>query len=179
MSEQMSTIVYCNACGTAVPEGARFCQNCGAELPSPTGGALTQTAPTSTLPPNPSGVLPPYGFAPPVYPPPPYPVVPGYSTAPTKSGKAVAGFWLGIASIPCFVLSWVGIIIGVLGLIFGLLGRSEARRFAATTGEDPARYGYRQATIGIACAVFGMLASAAFLAYLLNNLDKYGIKLTR
>jgi len=116
--------------------------------------------------------------SPSVYAPPPYPIVPGYVGVPTKSGKAVAGFWLGIASIPCFILSWIGIIIGILGLIFGLLGLSEARHLAAATGESPARYGYRQASIGIACAVVGILASAAFLVYLLNNLDKYGIKIT-
>ena len=97
---------------------------------------------------------------------------------PTKSGKAVAGFWLGIVSIPCCILSWIGIVIGVLGLIFGLLGLSEARRFAAMTQESPARYGYRQARIGILCAMIGIAASAAFLIYLLNNLDKYGIKIT-
>ena len=69
-------------------------------------------------------------------------------------------------------------IIGILGLIFGLLGLNEARRLASATGESPARFGYRQARIGIVCAVIGILASATFLVYLLNNLDKYGIKFT-
>lgn len=114
-----------------------------------------------------------------MYPPPPYPVVPNYVAAPTRSGKAVAGFWLGIISIPCCILSWVGIIIGVLGLIFSVLGVGEARRVGAATGESPARFGYRQARIGIACAVIGILLSTAFLIYLLNNLEKYGITFTR
>ena len=170
-------MVFCNACGTEVPEGARFCQNCGAALSPATSGAVTptsaETAPSSHLP----ATMPPYGYTPPAYPPPPYPLVPGYAAVPAKSGKAIAAFWLGIASIPCCILSWIGIIIGVLGLIFGLLGLGEARRFAATTGDSPARFGYRQASIGIACAVVGILASAAFPVYLLNNLDKYGIKI--
>jgi hypothetical protein len=170
--------MFCNACGTEVPDGARFCQNCGAELVPAAGGTPAQTSTAVLPPPNPPTFIPPYDYAPPVYPPPPYPVVPGYAAAPTKSGKAIAGFWLGIVSIPCFVLSWVGVIIGILGLIFGLLGLSETRRLASTTGESPARFGYRQARIGIACAVIGILASAAFLVYLLNNLDKYGIKFT-
>lgn len=122
--------------------------------------------------------MPPYGYAPPIYPT-PFPAVPGYGAVPTKNGKAVAGFWLGIVSIPCFLLSWIGVIIGALGLIFGLLGLGEARRIAAAMGENRVRFGYRQAIIGIACAVVGILASAAFLIYLLNNLDKYGIKFTR
>jgi len=173
-------MIYCNACGAEVPEGARFCQNCGTELTSATGIMPAPIATASIQPPsNPPTVMPPYGYAPSIYPPPPYSVVPGYGATPTKSGKAVAGFWLGIVSIPCCILSWIGIIIGVLGLIFGLLGLGEARRIAAATGESPARFGYRQATVGIACAVVGILASAAFLIYLLNNLDKYGIKFTR
>jgi zinc ribbon protein len=178
MSERTNTRTFCNACGTEVPEGARFCQNCGAELLPAAGNAAMQPSPAVIPPPNFPAVAPPYGYSPPIYPPPPYPVIPNYAVGPTKSGKAVAGFWLGIVSIPCFVLSWVGVIIGILGLIFGLLGLSEARRLASTMGENPARFGYRQARVGIACAVIGILASAAFLIYLLNNLDKYGIKFT-
>ena len=169
---------YCNTCGAEVPDGARFCQNCGAELAPSAGGAPMPTALTPLPPPNPPAPQAVYGFSPPVYPPPPYPVVPGYAAQPAKSGKAVAGFWLGIVSIPCCILSWVGIIIGVLGLIFSLLGLSEAKRLGATTGEPPARFGYRHASIGIVCAVIGILASAAFLIYLLNNLERYGIKIT-
>ncbi len=178
MSERTNTITFCNACGAEVPEGARFCQNCGAELTSTTGMVPAQTDSALAQPLHSPIVMPPYGYAPPIYPT-PLPAVPGYGAVPTRSGKAVAGFWLGIVSIPCFLLSWIGVIIGILGLIFGLLGLSEARRIAAATGENRVRFGYRQAIIGIACAVVGIVASAAFLIYLLNNLDKYGIKLTR
>ncbi|MDQ2784887.1 MAG: zinc ribbon domain-containing protein [Chloroflexota bacterium] len=171
-------MAFCTACGAEVPEGARFCQNCGAEMTSAVGIVPTQTDPAPIQLPHSPAVMLPYGYAPPNYLP-PFPVAPGYVVAPTRSGKAVAAFWLGIVSIPCCILSWIGIIIGVLGLIFGLLGLGEARRTAAATGESPARYGYRQAAVGIACAVVGIIASAAFLVYLLNNLDKYGIKLTR
>ncbi len=178
MSERTNTITFCNACGTEVPDGARFCQNCGAALAQSVGGDPMPTTPTPQSSPNAPAPLPAYGFPPPIYPP-PYPIVPGSAVQPTKSGKAVAGFWLGIVSIPCCVLSWIGVIVGLLGLIFGLLGLSEARRRSATTGESPVQFGYRQAIIGIVCAVAGIVASVAVLVYLLNNLDKYGIKFTR
>lgn len=178
MAERTSAMTFCNACGTEVPAGARFCQNCGAELEPGIGGAPRQPSTALDPPPIPPAIPPRFGYPPPVYPPPPYPVVPGYAAAPTKNGKAVAGFWLGVISIPCCILSWVGVVIGILGLIFGLLGLGEARQLASTTGESPTRFGYRQAVIGILCAVIGIVASAAFLIYLLNNLDKYGIKFT-
>jgi zinc ribbon protein len=175
----MNTMAYCNACGTEVPEGARFCQNCGAALaPAADSAPITPSHPAILPPPNSPAMTPAPGYTPPVYPPPPYPVVPGYAVTPARSGKAVAGFWLGVASIPCCILSWIGVIIGVLGLIFGLLGLGEARRLGSMAGESPTRFGYRQASIGIACAVIGILASVAVFVYLLNNLDKYGIKIT-
>ncbi len=171
-------MAYCNACGTEVPENARFCQNCGANLSPANDAPVTGHPAMAMQPPYAAPYAPTYGATPPMYPPPPYPIVPGYAALPTKSGKAVAGFWIGIASIPCCILSWIGIIIGILGLIFGLLGWGEARRLAATTGESPLRYGQRQATIGIVCAIIGILASATILIYLLNNLEKYGIKIS-
>lgn len=173
-------MAYCNACGTEVPEGARFCQNCGANLTPADGGPVVANPAMATQAVYPPLFAPAYGPTSPLYPPPPYAITSGagYAVTPSKSGKAVAGFWIGIASIPCFVLSWIGIIIGILGLIFGLIGLSEARRIAAMTGESPLRYGQRQAWIGIVCAIAGIIASAAFLVYLLNNLEKYGIKIS-
>ena len=115
-----------------------------------------------------------------MYPSPPYPVVPGFVAAPPmRSGKAVAGFWIGIASIPCCILSWIGVIVGLVGLIFGLLGVRETRRFAALHGESPGRYGQSRAIIGVVCAIVGIAASVIVLVYLLNNLDKYGITFSK
>lgn len=169
-------MAFCNACGTEVPEQARFCQNCGANL-MPTDGIPAMTPPTTApQPPYPPPYASAYGSVPPSYPPPPYAVVPGYTVPPTKSGKAVAGFWIGIASIPCCIFSWIGVIVGITGLVFGLLGWRDTHRFAAINGESPARYGRTQATIGIICAVVGIAASVAVLVYLLNHLERYGIK---
>jgi hypothetical protein len=171
-------MTHCPACGSETPEGARFCQNCGADLLSATrpevaeampGGAVTapRIAPP-TFPP----AAPPYATQPSMpYPPPPYAVVPGQPYLPTRSGKAVAGFWLGIASIfPGTLLSWVGIVIGVLGLVFSLIGVRETRVAVANRW---------QAVTGAILSVIGIAASSAFLIYILTHLDDFGIKLTR
>jgi hypothetical protein len=175
-------MVHCPTCGTEVPEGARFCQNCGAEIAaSPaTEANVAVPAPAPHLPPLPYAMPMPTAPTPDnTYPPPPYPVVPGYPYQPMRSGKAVAGMWLGIASVPAMILSWVGIIIGVLGLIFSLLGLSEIRgreRSGYLTAPSADR---RQAVAGIICSIIGIAASSAFLFYILSHLDDFGIKLTR
>jgi hypothetical protein len=93
-------------------------------------------------------------------PPPPY-----YSQYPqprTGNGKAIAALVLGILSI---VLCWLSVfdaIPVVLALIFGFLGRGEARR-------DPARGGHGMATAGIACALVGALIAALFTAWAIRK----------
>ncbi len=178
-------MAHCPECGSEVPVGARFCQNCGADLASPQGALpapAIETAPP-LAPPIPYSVPPaPYPplASPPIYPMPPYPIVPGQPYGPTKSGKAIAGFWLGIVSfMPGMFLSWVGILIGIVGLIFSILGRSEARQRASIPGQPRADFGQTQAMIGIVFSILGIIASTIFLVYILNNLDKYGIHLTR
>jgi hypothetical protein len=81
-----------------------------------------------------------------MYPPPPgygqQPMQPmGYGApyypAPTEqgSGMAVAGLILGIIAIPSASIAGCGFVIGVLGLIFSILGRkSFSRRTMATVG---------------------------------------------
>lgn len=116
---------------------------------------------------------------PPPYPPPPYPIVPGPYYALPRSGKAIAGFWLGVASIvPGAILSWIGIIIGVVGIILSAIGLSEARHIAAATGLNAMQVGRRFALWGIALSILGVIASTAVLAYFLSNLDKYNIQFT-
>lgn len=172
-------MAFCNACGAEVPENARFCQNCGASLVPVDDTSASANPMMAPQPVYPSPYLPTYGAAPPAYPPSPYPVAPGYAAPPTRSGKAIAGFWIGLASIPCCILSWMGVIVGVVGLIFGLLGLRETRHFAAISGETPTRFGQRQAIIGVVCAIVGIAASVIVLVYLLNNLDKYGITFSK
>ncbi|MGI8856795.1 MAG: zinc-ribbon domain-containing protein [Thermomicrobiales bacterium] len=178
-------MVKCPTCGTEVPDGARFCQNCGAEVagrPGTEPGIAIAPEPAPYLPqpqapyaaPIPTAPVPTYA-----YPPPPYPVVPGQPYQPARSGKAIAGMWLGIVSIPGMILSWVGIVIGVLGLIFSLIGLNEIRR-RERSGYVPAPSAdRRQAVAGIICSIIGIAGSSAFLIYILSHLDDFGIKLTR
>jgi hypothetical protein len=174
-------MIHCPTCGTEVPEGARFCQNCGAEIAGSAATEPNAVAPMPTPPPPPPYAMPiPAAPLPPTaYPPPPYPVVPGYPYQPARSGKAVAGMWLGIASVPGMILSWVGIIIGVLGLIFSLIGLSEIRRRERSGSAPVPSADRRQAVVGIICSIIGIAASSAFLIYILSHLDDFGIKLTR
>lgn len=176
-------MVHCPTCGTEVPDGARYCQNCGAEI---AGSAATDAnvvvpMPAPQMPPQSPHVMPaPTAPVPSnVYPPPPYPVVPGHPYQPARSGKAVAGMWLGIASVPAMILSWVGIIIGLLGLIFSLIGLSEIRRREQSGYARAPSVDRRQAVAGIICSIIGIAASSAFLIYILSHLDDFGIKLTR
>ena len=176
-------MVHCPTCGTEVPEGARFCQNCGAEVAGRPGAvpgspAAAEPAPHAASPPyavpTAAAAMPNYA-----YPPPPYPVVPGQPYQPARSGKVIAGMWLGIVSIPGMILSWVGIVIGVLGLIFSLIGLNEIRRREHAGSVPTPSADRRQAVAGIICSIIGIAGSSAFLIYILSHLDDFGIKLTR
>lgn len=175
----------CHACGSDVPEGARFCQNCGAELgearsvpgdayPSPSIPVAQQTvSPVSPMA-TASNVPSPYA-----YPTPPYSIVPPDAYAPTRNGKAIAGMWLGIASIvPGVLLSWIGIVLGVVGLILSAIALSEMRRPVMAPDQSSPATNRSQAVAGLILSIIGIVSSTVFLIYLLNNLERFGVKLT-
>jgi hypothetical protein len=175
----------CHACGSDVPEGARFCQNCGAELgeawsvpgdaySSPSIPVAQQTvSPVSPMA-TASNVPSPYA-----YPTPPYPIVPPDAYAPTRNGKAIAGMWLGIASIvPGVLLSWIGIVLGIVGLILSAIALSEMRRPVMAPDQSSPATNRSQAVAGLILSIIGIVSSTAFLIYLLNNLERFGVKLT-
>ncbi|MEV6421567.1 DUF4190 domain-containing protein [Streptomyces sp. NPDC051662] len=102
------------------------------------------------------GAAPGYGY--PGYPaaPQPYPGVPGYGQpgwgAPAN-GMGVAAMVLGILSVCLFCLYGIGgIVLGVLALIFGIVGRKRVQRGEATN-EGQARAGVILGSIGIALGV--------------------------
>ncbi|QOV41441.1 DUF4190 domain-containing protein [Streptomyces ferrugineus] len=93
--------------------------------------------------------------------PPPGPGAPGYYGWPgmqplPSNGMGTAGLVLGIISAVVFCLWPVAIIVGVLGLIFGSIGRAKARRGEAT---NPG-----QALAGMICGAAGVVLGLGTVA---------------
>ncbi|CAM5674134.1 hypothetical protein SALBM311S_00488 [Streptomyces alboniger] len=65
-----------------------------------------------------------------------YPQMPGYGMPPQPSnGMGTTGLVLGIIGVVCsvtFFLWFFGVILGILGIIFGAIGRGKANRGEAT-----------------------------------------------
>lgn len=78
-------------------------------------------------------------------------------SGPSRSGKAVAGFVLGLASILLFIT----LLVPVLAIVFGLLGAREVKRSAGSrTGLAMGRTGWILGMAGI-LAGFGVWAAIA------------------
>ncbi|MEU6486444.1 DUF4190 domain-containing protein [Streptomyces sp. NPDC046887] len=148
----------------------------GGEVPPP------PTAPGGPAPTSPYGypdpTVPPgggYGYPDPTVtsggygypvPPPPaasgYPGYPGYGTwgAPAPSnGMGVAALVLGIIGVVLFCAWGLGVILGILALIFGLIGRRKARRGEADNGG--------MALAGVILGSVAIAIGAGFLAFLI------------
>ena len=101
----------------------------------------------------PSG-SPPYAGAPMQYP---------FSDSPGsggRSGKAVAGFVLGLVSIVLFIT----LIIPILAIVFGLLGAKEIK------GSAGQRTGLAMARIGWILGVLGLVGGGVLLAFIGNEI---------
>ncbi|WP_232838801.1 DUF4190 domain-containing protein [Streptomyces geranii] len=95
----------------------------------------------------------------PVYSPPPdYRGAPGYGWAPMapqpSNGMGTASLVVGIVSAVVFCLWPLAIILGILAVIFGVIGRGKARKGEATNSG--------QALAGIICGGVGIVVAAAF-----------------
>jgi hypothetical protein len=104
-------------------------------------------------PPQPPGSYPPGSYPPPppgggAYPP------PGYGPAPSN-GQGVASLVLGIVSIPLACCGYGGIVLGILGMVFGFLGRKKADQGLATNRG--------QAQAGLICGAAGLILGIAVL----------------
>lgn len=91
-----------------------------------------------------------------------YPGYPGYAQAgwggpQPANGMGIASLVLGIIAVAGFCLYGLGIILGVLALIFGILGRGRANRGEANNGGV--------ALAGIILGSVGIVVSAAFLGF--------------
>ncbi|WP_308297170.1 MULTISPECIES: DUF4190 domain-containing protein [unclassified Streptomyces] len=83
---------------------------------------------------------------------------PGVQAMPSN-GLGTAGLVLGIISAVIFCLWPVAIILGVLALIFGTIGRGKARRGEATNAG--------QALAGVICGAAGVVLGLVMLAFLI------------
>jgi hypothetical protein len=107
---------------------------------------------------------PPYG-APPTFAPPQYgaPQYGGPVSGPPRNGFGVAALVLGILGLVSFFTIFGGIVLGILGLIFGILGRKRAKRNEATNGG--------MALAGAICGGIGLVGAIAYLILIVAVLN--------
>ncbi|MBT2441620.1 DUF4190 domain-containing protein [Streptomyces sp. ISL-36] len=82
----------------------------------------------------------------------------GWQQSPAN-GMGITSMVLGIIATVGFCMYGLGIILGVLALIFGIIGRKKVQRGEANNGG--------MATAGIVLGAIGTLISAAFLAFII------------
>ena len=172
--------MFCESCGALIPDGQSFCSNCGASAPAQ--AAPVQAAPQPAPAPQPMAqpVQPVQQYAQPA----PQPVQPVQQYAqpvqqaqpvyvqpvvaipaqPRKSsGMAIAGLIMGIFAI---VLCWfpvVNWILGLLGLIFSIIG--IAKKNGGAKGA---------AIAGLILTILGAILSIAmFGAIMGTSLNQY------
>lgn len=154
--------MQCTNCGHELLPGAEFCGNCGAKImlqtapnPQPTVTAAPPAAvepmapaplPTAQSPapaPQPEPVPAPVPSAPapaaPTATPLAYAPAPGQQTAyavpmQPRSGLSVASLVLGIIGVISILLWFFAAPLGILALIFGLIGRNKGGKGMATAG---------------------------------------------
>jgi hypothetical protein len=85
---------------------------------------------------------------------------PGMRPLPSN-GMGTAGLVLGIISVVIFYLWPVAIVLGVLALVFGFIGRSKARRGEAT---NPG-----QALAGVICGAAGLVLALGILTLVIST----------
>ncbi|MEW1698636.1 DUF4190 domain-containing protein [Streptomyces sp. NPDC093249] len=86
-----------------------------------------------------------------------YPGQPGWQQQPSN-GMGTASMVLGIIAVAGFCLYGLGVVLGVLALIFGVIGLKKAGRGEATNRG--------MAIAGIVLGAIGTLVSAVFLAFI-------------
>ncbi|MFD9504638.1 DUF4190 domain-containing protein [Streptomyces sp. NPDC060035] len=93
-----------------------------------------------------------------------YPGYPGYGGQPAwgpapANGLGIAAMVLGIIAVVGFCMWGLGVILGILALIFGIIGRGRAKRGEATNGG--------MALAGIILGSIAVLIGAVFLGFLI------------
>ncbi|MFE5939259.1 DUF4190 domain-containing protein [Streptomyces sp. NPDC056470] len=83
---------------------------------------------------------------------------PGWQQTPSN-GMGIAAMVLGIIAVAGFCMYGLGVILGILALVFGIIGRKKVQRGEANNGG--------MATAGIVLGSIGILVSAVFLAFVI------------
>lgn len=91
-----------------------------------------------------------------------------YGAPPKSNGQATAALVLGIISIVLFWTFGFGIILGILAIVFGVLGRGRAREITAA-GQSDGQSG--RATAGLVTGVLGVVGGALFIVLLVAAAD--------
>ena len=106
--------MYCSSCGSSVNEGQSFCPNCGAPVAQPAPQPAVQVQQPQPVA-QPVAQPVPQPVAKPVY---PQPVAASPAPATKSRGFAIAGFILGLYTLP---MSWV-IFLNIISVFTGLAG---------------------------------------------------------
>jgi hypothetical protein len=93
------------------------------------------------------------------YPPPGAGYVWAAAAAPPSNGMGIAAMVLGICAAALFCLWPLAILLGIMAVIFGSIGRAKARRGEAT---NPGH-----ALAGIICGVAGILLGIGFIVLII------------
>lgn len=158
--------MFCESCGSFIPDNQSFCSNCGAAAPQPVAQPASQ--PNTTTATQPGYTQPEAVPVQPVYQEPPYqqpaaqpvyaqPVMAAAMPAApvkAKNGPATAGLVFGILTI---VFSWIPFfnlfttsILGLLGLIFSIIGLAKKN----AGGKPKAAVGLVLTILGTVVTVF-------------------------
>ncbi|CAL9428527.1 hypothetical protein SUDANB145_01994 [Streptomyces sp. enrichment culture] len=85
----------------------------------------------------------------------------GLGPMPPRNGMGTAGLVLGIIAAVGFCMWPIAILLGVLGVIFGVVGRAKARKGEATNSG--------QALAGIICGAFGIALGVGFAVLIFTS----------
>lgn len=148
--------MFCVKCGAEIEDGTQFCPKCGATQEPPVQAAAEQV----------------------------YEAAPAAAPAPEAGkSKSIMALVFGIVSIVLsgfFSARWVGVVLGVIGLVCAIIGMSmakNARAEMAAAGIDPstgkmAQVGKILSIIGLICAIIAIIV-AIILAIVYCSLKKY------
>ncbi|MBH5337256.1 DUF4190 domain-containing protein [Streptomyces pactum] len=117
---------------------------------------------------HPAAGLPQYQQPGPGYPPPGYPAYPGgpMGAVGQRNGMGTAALTVGIIGLVCgltYFLWLFAIVLGILAIIFGSIGKGKAQRGEANNAGS--------ATAGIVCGIVGMVIPLIYLAALDAAID--------